>query len=413
MSFVKNKKLFVVGENNEGYEQFFTVLNEEFLTADRNGLFSLEEYRQSILMPISSRVTRIFLLNNDETIKSDISEFLISGNINMKQSSGIRNSGNLSLFNYNKMFSPNVINGILWEGTKLRIDSGIFFCGHIYWKRLGIFIVHDPTENENDNSVSFTIYDKFSLVDGTVSGKRDNEFKISSGTFIKDAIKLCLNPDGNDAYDTNTIIFPIKHSTQKTPYTITKDPNCTMGEIIIELAKMISCDVYYNELGNLIVYSDSDDINYETSPIQWIYQDEDELTGKPTISYKFSNVAKRVTVFGAIENGKQYKGEFENTNPLTRYYTKNSLHISDSNIISDELCLDRAKYEYKKNCRLNIQLSFEGVFIPHLMPNDIVLWSNKDLKYRNDKFIINSIDIDLLNSEKANISMTYLEGLRI
>lgn len=415
MAFVKNKKLFVLAEDGSGYEQAYTVLGEEILTADRNNLFSLDEYYQSILSPLSSRVTRVFLLNNDETIYSDISEFLISGNINMTQASGTRSSGSMSIFNENKMFAPDVVNGILWEGTKLRIDTGIYFYGHIYWQKLGVFVVHDPIENENDNSVSFSIYDKFALLDGTVSGKRDSEFKISVGTLVKDAIRLCLNPDGNNdsAYDTKTVIFPIKYLQQKTPYTITKDPNCTMGEIITELAKMISCDAYYNELGNLVIHSDSDDINYDTAPIQWVYRDEDSLTGKPTVSYSFSNVAKKVTVFGAIENGYQYKGTFENTNPLTRHYTKNLYHITDGNIIGDTLCLDRAKYEYRKNCRLNIQLKFESIYIPHLFPDSMVLWSNEELKYKNDKFIVNSIDIDLMNSEKSNMSFAYLEGLRI
>lgn len=415
MAFVKNKRLFVVDEDGIGHEQEYTVLNQEFLTADRNTLFSLDEYRQAILSPISSRVTRIFLLNDDETIRSDISEFLVSGNVSMTQASGIRSSGSMSLFNMNKMFSPNVVNGILWEGTKLRIDTGIYFYGHIYWQRLGIFAVHDPAENEDNNSVSFSIYDKFALVDGTIGGKRDSEFKIPTGTLVKDAIALCLNPDDNlkSAYDCKTVIFPMKYKNETTPYTITKDPNCTMGEIIIELSKMISCDAYYNELGNLVVHSDNDDINYETAPIQWIYRDEDLLTGKPTVSYMFANVAKKVTVFGAIEDGKQYQGVFENKNPLTCHYTQNLLHITDSNIIGDDLCFDRAKYEYKKSCRLNIQLKFEGAYIPHLLPDSIVLWSNKDLKYKNDKFIINSIDIDLMNSEKTNMSLTYLEGLRI
>ena len=35
-----------------------------------------------------------------------------------------------------------------------------------------------------------------------------------------------------------------------TPYTITTDENCSIGDIIIELADMISCDVYYNSSGN-------------------------------------------------------------------------------------------------------------------------------------------------------------------
>ena len=77
MAFVKNKRLYVLTDDKKGYEQFLTVLNEEFLTADRNNIFSYKGYCRAISSPISHKVTRVFLLNNDETIKSDISEFLI------------------------------------------------------------------------------------------------------------------------------------------------------------------------------------------------------------------------------------------------------------------------------------------------------------------------------------------------
>ena len=415
MAFVKNKRLYVLTDNKQGYEQFLTVLNEEFLTADRSNIFSYKGYCRAISSPVSHKVTRVFLLNNDETIRSDISEFLIGGKISINQNSGIRKSGNISLYNYNNMFTPNVVNGILWEGHKIRIDTGIYFNKNVYWFQNGIFVLHDPSENHEDHSVSCSIYDKFAMLDGTVSGKRDSEFKIPVGTPIKTAIMLCLNPDNNTdlAYDSKTVIFPSKYIDQTTPYTITKDPNCTMGEIIVELAKMISCDAFYNESGNLVIYPDSDNVEIETSPIQWVYKKEDSLTGKPSMDYSFANIAKRVTVFGAIENGYQYKGVFENTNPITKDYTRNLYFVSDDNIIGDQLCLDRAKYEYKKNCRLNIQLKFQSVYIPHLLPNDVVLWSSEDLNFNNDKFIINSIEFDLVNEGMSNLSLTYLEGMKI
>ena len=412
MAFVKNKTLYTSTDGGS-HEVFNTVQGEVFLTADRNGLFSFSEYRMAILSPMSVRVVRVYLLNEDETIRNDISEFLINGTITMNQTSGVRKTGTLSLWNEGKMFSPNVINNMIWEGAKLRIDTGIYYNGYIYWQRQGIFVIHNPSDETENNSVSFSVYDKFALLDGTVSGKRDSEFKITVGTSVRDAIALCLKPDENDAYDTKTVIFPTKYISQKTPYTIDKEPNCTMGEIIIDLAKMISCDVYYNEMGNLVVFSDSDDINYDTAPIQWIYTDKDGLTSYPTLACDFTQIANKVTVMGAIENGKQYRGVYENTNPVTKHYTKNTYYLNDSNIIGDSLCLDRAKYEYKKNCRLNVQLKFVSVYLPHLLPDSVVLWSNAELGYRNEKFIINSVDIDLMNSTTANMSLTYLEGLKI
>lgn len=419
MAFLKNKILYVK-DDLSGYETF-TVNDEIFLTADLiSGIqnvgfndFSYNEYIAAIRHPISIRVCRVYLLNDDESIYEDLSEYICGGNLSFKYASGQTRSGSITFVNKNNMFVPHPINGLLWEGRKIRIDVGIYFNHIVFWKKCGIYLMKGFEINSEDGTVSCQIYDKYAGLDGTVGGKRGNVFKISVGTNVKQAIQLCLTETAYNgkSYDTNPIIFPLYYNTAVTPYTINKTAG-NIGEIPTELAKMISCDVYYNDDGRLVVSRDSDDVDLNQSPISWIYKNKDLLCMSPTLSYDYSNVPNIVFVTGAIENGKQYKGSYINKNPRSKNNIQlsipNILNVEDSNIIGDSLCEDRAKYEYRAASRANLKLSFKSVFIPHLMPNDVFVWDNYSLDIKNEKFIISDISFNLVDGTLMNLNATNL-----
>lgn len=417
MAFIKHKRLFVRADS--GYEPFL-VDNEFFLTADladvinaNNSNFSYEEYVAAIKYPLSIRVCRVYLLNDDESIFKDISEYVISGNLSFKFAKGQTRSGNLTLFNHSKIFNPHPINGLLWDGKKLRVDMGLYFNRTVYWKKCGIYLMKNPEINIEDETISIQIYDKYAGLDGTVGGKRANVFKISVGTNVKQAIQLCLSETNYNGkcYDNKSIIFPSIYNSEVTPYTINKTAG-NMGEIPIELAKMISCDIQYNDTGNLTISRDSDDVNMDYAPIAWFFKNNDLTCISPTLSYDYSDVPNIVFVTGAIENGKQYKGSFTNKNPRSKnnimVSPPNVLSIDDSNIIGDKLCEDRAKYEYSAASRANLKLSFQSVFIPHLMPNDIFIWDNEQQNIKNEKFVISDISYNLVDDSPMNISAANL-----
>ena len=228
MAFIKHKRLFVRADS--GYEPFL-VDNEFFLTADladvinaNNSNFSYEEYVAAIKYPLSIRVCRVYLLNDDESIFKNISEYVISGNLSFKFAKGQTRSGNLTLFNHSKIFNPHPINGLLWDGKKLRIDMGLYFNRTVYWKKCGIYLMKNPEINIEDETISIQIYDKYAGLDGTVGGKRANVFKISVGTNVKQAIQLCLSETNYNGkcYDNKPIIFPSIYNSEVTPYTINK-----------------------------------------------------------------------------------------------------------------------------------------------------------------------------------------------
>ena len=417
--FIKNKQLYVFDDNNN-YVPFNTVDNEIFLTADPiEGLFSFDDYYMAVHSSLSQRVPRLYLLNEDETVKQEVTEYLTACSIDLSYEQGVTRSASVTLFNKDGIWTPNPITGFLWKGSKFRIEVGLYYNGNIFWANYGIFTPVDPVIDDEAHTVQFQMQDKFAFLNGTIGGKIDSDFKIPVGTSVYDAIKACLTA-GKEAgtwYDTKPIIFPTNKSNIKTPYTISKSPGLTYGEIIIELANMISCDVYYNEHGNLVVFGDSDDISLEDRTVLWNFNDTIPLYTQPNITMDLSKVVNKVTVVGAILNGYRFKGVAINNNANSRtniHLTElNPEYIEDSNITSDALCLSRAKYELQKRTLLGLQIKLNCVFIPNLLPGNLITWTNTKHGFLNEKFFINSISLDVLNPTLMNISLTNVREVSI
>ena len=418
-TFIRNKQLYTLDDNNN-YIPFNTVDNEIFLTADPiEGLFSFNDYYMAVHSPLSQRIPRLYLLNEDETIKQDITEYITACSIDLTYEQGITRSASVTLLNVDGKWTPDPVKGFLWKGTMFRIEVGLYYNGTIFWANYGIFTPIDPVIDDEAQTVQFQMQDKFAFLNGTAGGGIDSDFKIPVGTSIRAAIESCLTAEKQNGgwYDIKPIIFPNNKQSITTHYTISKSPGLTYGEIIIELADMISCDVYYNENGNLVVSGDSDDILLENRTVLWNFNDTIPLYTQPNITMDLSKVINKVTVVGAIVNGKRFKGVATNNNAESRtniHLTRlNPEYIEDSNIASDALCLTRAKYELQKKTLLGLQIKFNCVFIPNLLPGNLVTWTNTKHGFLNEKFFINSISIDVLNPTLMNISLTNIREVSI
>ena len=417
--FIKNKTLYVLDENL-GYVPLYTVNNEILLTADIiKGLFSYDDYYRAVCSPLSRRISRITLLNNDETVKMDVTEYLTACTVDLTHSQGKTRSASVTFLNTDGCWTPSPVKGFIWKGSKFRIEAGLYFNNTVFWANYGIFTPVNPVVDDSNQTVQFQLEDKFAFLDGTIGGTIDSDFKIPVGTPIDVAITSCLSStkENGEKYDLKPIIFPNSKQNIVTPYTISKSPGLTYGEIIIELAEMISCNANYNENGNLVIEGNDDDIPLEDKVVLWNFDDSTVLHTQPNISMDMSKIINKVTVVGAIENGYRYKGVAINTNAQSRtniYLTEpNAEYIEDSNIISDELCLARAKYELQKKTLLALQIKMSCVFIPNLVPNNLVTWTNKKHGFLNEKFFINSISLDILNTTLMDISLTNISEVMI
>lgn len=490
MAILKDSMLYTLNSNNK-YEAFSPVENETFILIDDvyNDIYNLcgSEYNIAVKSPLSQQVIRVYLLNNDETLSRDISEYIIDWDLSFLYKQGMTHTGNITIMNYNEEWNPSPIKQTVWKGTKFKIEIGTYYNKFIFWKDCGIFVCGNISLDYENETIDIPIYDKFAIVDGTVSGKRANSFTIPVGTPIKSAIELCLNlpkddfgsstsltslPNmsdsniyersalpssgsvgyvykisdvyyfcnasrtfveliesqtyqvaskiyrfngkrfievSNETFDFKPIIFPFACINEVTPYTITTDENCTVGDIIIKLADMISCDVSYNTTGNLTLIQGAvtnDDLENKT--ILWSF-DENEYT-KPKYDIKFSELVNQIIVAGSIENGKQYKAMLVNTNPKSQmniYMTSPApLYIEDSNLVGDNNCNTRAKYEMIKQGRLSIQMKFDSIYIPHLECNYLVTIPDSHAAIKNEKFVVNSINIS--SDMKMSLSVSSL-----
>lgn len=504
MAILLNKMLYVLNTSGT-YEVFTTVDNEIFLTADKisSDVYRLygDEYNVAVKSPTSKRVVRIYLLNKDETLNKDISEYVSDWSLDFTYQQGITRTGNITLMNYKGEWNPSPVNNSIWKGSKFKIDIGIFHNGIVFWKECGIYVCGDISLDYNKGTVYIPLYDKFALLDGTVSGSRASAFSIPVGTTVKNAIEMCLNTkhddigsptqlpalpsllgssvesitalptsgiigktylitttgkyyychqtintfteivpyhtyyitslsetyrfDGNrfitvndDVFDTKPIIFPFKYINSVTPYSITADENCTIGSIILELAEMISCDVYYNTSGNLTLTAGattSDDL--VNNSILWDFIEDSNQHTRPVYDIKFSELTNQIIVGGSIENGRQYKATVVNENAYSQMNVHmtipHPMYIEDSNLVGDDACLTRARYEMVKQGRLGMQICFDSIYIPHLECNFLITLTDSTLGFDNEKFVINSIQISsdvTMSLKMSNVSEVSFVG---
>lgn len=425
--YTRYKKLVV---ENEG-EAVYLMTREwdgslKYLVSNEyiDGYVPVDEIERAIRSPISQRFFKLFILHENETRKKDITQYVIpNGNLEKTYQQGSTRSLSLTLMNPEKIWLPSPIRGTLWTNTKFELIMGIQLDNTIYWEEEGIFVCQDPdlSNGSFEKTISIQLLDKFALLDGTISGKLGVDYQIPLGTKIFTAIKslLVLNKDrlGN-SYDFKTPIFPNRYAEATTPYTLKKTPENTIGEILIDLANMISCDIFYDEYGRLTLRENIEDLDLHHRPVRWQYRDVTEGAEffEPTMKIEWSKIVNKVYVIGMNINGRLCKGEAENTNPKSAYninglFGEHPLVINDELINSDERCKDRAEYELKKNSMKYISINMNSIYIPHLNCNDLVRWSFEDYNYNNQIFAIQSLTIPLNPRELMGVSMTNIEDL--
>lgn len=415
--FIKNKHLI---DSDGKYVQ--TIDNEFFLTADSVDIASLPtELIKAIKRFMIKPVYRLYLLNQDESIRDDISEYLIEGgNYDVNYQSGVRRNLKVSLMNADGVWNPNPIYGRIWKGSKFRFDIGLVVRSSVYWHQSGIYALHstlDPNESSN-RRIDLTLMDKFTLLNGVLGGKTEFTYEIPVGTKIKDAIQslLLLDKGNGTSFDLKPLHFPYLYENAVTAYTIKKTPNDSIGQIILDLTQMISCDVYYNETGELVVESGTDMLASTHSSVLWEFKDTDKEYIQNPLERNFSDMINKVIVVGANINGKVFSARSENKNPMSPCNIHlmpdvNFEYIEDSNISSDELAQDLADYKLHKASVSGLSISFICTFMPHLNVNKTILISNKNYNFKRSPFTIQSLSMPIGSGATMNLSITNNEEL--
>ena len=367
---------------------------------------------------------RLSLLYPDESFREDISEYLIqgSGSLQIQYAQGQRRSLNFTLNNESGVFTPDGINSKIWVNTKFQLDLGMEMAnGDVVWNSAGIFVIGIPqlTREDARKTIDIQCYDKFSLLDGTLGGTLDATYEIEAGEKIYNIIvDTLLQDNGNGVpIDLKTIFFDSSLINESTVYTLSKSANESYGDMLIELANMIACDIYYNTNGNLVIQSGIKDISQVNKPTLWTFKDTEYEYLSGNINYDFTAVRNRVTVVGANVNseGGLYIAVSENTNP--RSQTRLDLigiknyYLEDSNIYTQTLAQDRADYELNKLSIVQQTVQISSAFMIHLDVNNCIAITDDFFDYFDNRFIIQSISIPLSIQSNITIDCTNIATL--
>lgn len=345
---------------------------------------------------ISHPIIRVEILNKDESSSFDISEYVIENSVNYSQEykSGQIRSLNFRLIDKDGSLFPSHV-GKIWHGTKIMISFGLLVNKTVLFYPRGIFGVKDA--DYGNGILDVTTVDKFGFLDGTISGTTESLYKIvtQSSSVIAAIETLLLLDDGTgrNVYDTKHIIYPTHYSDGRptgfesvvVPFTIDIDYNNSIGGIIQKLAKILSCNAFYDDYGHLTLSPYNEIIDLSKTEIDWHYEDGECQFWNDKMSIKFSDVYNKVMVVGANINGYLFDATAVNDNPASPSSIHNSpirfKYIEDSNIYTDELCRVRAEYELQLSAMLSAPVNFESIYVPFLTVNHLIEYTNDTIHY--------------------------------
>lgn len=414
MYLIKNKQLC----DSEG-NILLTLDDEIILTAD-----IIEDYLTKEDLDVAVHSThliplfKLFLLNPDETPREDITEHIVNDDLSYSHEykSGQCRSSSVTLENGDGAWFPSPVKGKNWSGVKLMLYTGIIFKNIVFWFPSGLYYLSNPSINMGDDTVSLKLVDKFAMLDGNLGGTTETDYKINVGDNVCDSIASLLKLDmGNgDIFDLKPFLYPSKFVDEKTPYTLEKSPESNLGEIILELSEMLSCETAYNADGYLEMNSSDELMQIDAKPVILHITDEDiELSGL-TMDVDYTKIINKVTVVGSNINGKIFDYTAINDNPASpssiQFTPPNFMYIADDNIYSDELCQERAEYELQKFSFLGLSISMPlRIWAPFIKSGDLIMWTSAKYGFKGVKFLVNSINIS--GDGKINLSITNTKEL--
>lgn len=382
---------------------------------------SIAELNELINSPILRPRYRIFLLHPDETIDYQIpdEDILLSGSSYSEQyQNGQRRSLSFSLYNTDKKYTPSI--NILWAESEFALDLGIEKDdGSIVWKRSGIYVVSSltPSESVDSQTVSVQAGDKFSIFEGK-AGTLETSYEIPVGTDIEGAIKgILLSAKGNGyPFDSKPIIYHSGFKGKKTQAKISKSAGETLGSILLELANQLSAEMFYNANGNLTILPTQETTLDIDKPVICYLNDENGDFSGLSFGLQMSNIVNRVVVIGATVNGKVYTATAVNddsTSPLCyqRIGYRTGQIVNDSNITSQDLADDRAKYELRKQLILKSSVSVNISFNPLLSVNNLIEITDEFFGLDHERFLLQGVSCSLDYSGTMSITVSNVRNL--
>lgn len=419
-------------------------------------------YINAASAPIIYPKFKIEILDQNENAISEITQNISkdsSGSISINYQPGVRRSCSVTLIDNEGTLLPKSENGLFWIGRKFKVYVGLATTRHIaedtnllwsydpanvflygdnltdtllagtqvtseediYWFSQGVFYLTNPSamRNLSNHTVTLNGVDKFGFLGAELGyNQLASSYTIPAGSTIYNVINEILSIDIGNGYvvDPITPILDPLNINVVLPYDINKASGSYFGEIIIELAKILGSDVFYDTDGRLNLINATADISYSQKSSVWDFTDILPEYSGAGLNFDFVNAINVVKVVSDNTNGAIIEYTAENNNPSSStrieiigkkiYPIVNSSYVSDQNGAKDYA-------EYLLNIKSIIQtkIDFNSSLLPHLDVNNVVSVSDDYFDYVQQRFIIQSITIPLNTNSLMTISASNVADL--
>lgn len=364
---------------------------------------------------------RLFILNPDETVKYQIpqEDIILSGSYSENYQNGQRRSLSFSLYNEDGKYTPSI--NSIWATTKIALEMGLDIVGKdmIIWFKKGVYVINNitPSRQIDRKTVDISCSDKFAIFENK-QGTIPETYEIPVGTEIEEVIKDILSYSNGDGYplDNRNFIYHSSFKGKKTPLTISQSAGGTWGQLLMQLAEILSAEIFYNAEGNLTLIPIVEVTKDSDKPSIFSYVDEEGDFQNTNFSFDMNAIVNKVHVIGANVNGHTCIASAENNDPASPIcvqrigYRVGSI-INDSNITTDVLAQERADYELRQNIIYKTSVSSSIFFNPILTVNNMITYTDSFFELERERLLIQSISASLDYSGLMSLTVSNINNL--
>lgn len=203
-----------------------------------------QEYLDELRSPISTYIFRVELLDKNENVLDVITDDVIDGSVNINRQNGSRRSASITLQNSSFEYFVDPDSNI-WLENRFRIWTGLLVNGEEVIKSQGIFVLGEPNISSNyaEKTVTLELYDKFSFLDGTLSGELTEPYIVPVDENVVDVVEAIF-----------TLIGEVKPliataSSESFPYTLRIESGQTYFDLLQKLSEAITYEIFYDRDG--------------------------------------------------------------------------------------------------------------------------------------------------------------------
>ena len=299
----------------------------------------------------------------------------------------------------------------------------------IYWFSQGVFLLTDPNVLRDMSKQTITLngIDKFGIFGSETNfSSTEAVYKIEANSNVREVVKSILNFDKGNSFkldvkepylDPQTKVLvsnelgevPLPQATL--PFEINKSPETYFSDILIELANVFACDIYYDTEGRLHLEKGNEKIDMEDFNSLWDYSDKEPEYFSPQLNYDFKSVFNVVKVVGDNPSSTNlFEVTLKNEDPSSptrvALLGEKILYIESSFCYNLQRTKDFANYMLKKKTMVPLTFSFQSSFIPHLDVNKIITITDDYYKFSQQRFVIQSLTIPLTTKSLMDINCT-------